>query len=67
MSHHHPHIDGNGTIGILSIVITFIMSIWASMALEVAHGIVTLVFGLITCVGVFFLTRWLKRKFPEKK
>lgn len=61
MAHHHNLPDEGA--GVLSLVITAILSIWASVAMEVVHGIITIFFALASCVCVFFVQRWLKKKF----
>jgi hypothetical protein len=60
-SHHHVPESG---LGILSIALTALVSIWASVKMEVVHGVITLLFGIGTCVAVFFIQRYLKKKFP---
>jgi len=39
----------------------------ASIMPEVIHGVSTIVIGLALTTAVFFLNRWLKKSFPEKK
>jgi len=58
----HHHIPEQGP-GVLSLIITALLSIWTSLAMEVVHGIITIAFGLITTVLVFFVQRYLKKKF----
>jgi hypothetical protein len=48
---------------LLTIGITVILSIWTSAALEAVHGLITLFFGVTTCVTVFFVNRYLKKKY----
>jgi hypothetical protein len=62
MASHH-HIPESG-VGVISIILTFLVSIWASVKMEVVHGIITLIFGIGTCIAVFFIQRYLKKKFP---
>jgi hypothetical protein len=52
----------NGVLRYVSMAITLVASIWASVAMEVVHGIITLGFAVLTCVVVFFVNRWLKKK-----
>jgi prolipoprotein diacylglyceryltransferase len=60
-SHHIPSDQG---VGVLSILLTFLVSIWASVKMEVTHGFITFFFAVGTCIAVFFLNRYLKKKFP---
>jgi hypothetical protein len=34
---------------------------------EVVHGFLTVSFAIVSCIIVFFINRWLKKTFPEKK
>jgi hypothetical protein len=70
MAHHHnelPDSETNPVIAIITIIITTIASIWASVALEVTHGLITIFFGVISCITVFFLNKFLKKHFGDKK
>lgn len=60
MNHHNIE-DQGGTF--ISLLLTFFLSLWTSYKMEVAHGFISLIFALGTCTAVFFLQRFLKRKF----
>jgi uncharacterized membrane protein len=57
----HYHIP-DSVVGVISIILTFLVSVWTSIALEVVHGIITLLFALVTCAAVFYFQRYLKNK-----
>jgi uncharacterized membrane protein YraQ (UPF0718 family) len=44
-------------------------STWIASSLmpEVVHGVITLLFAVASCILVFFINRWLKKTFPDKK
>jgi hypothetical protein len=58
------HVPSEQGVGLLSILITGLVSIWASVKMEVTHGAITFFFAVGTCIVVFFLNRYLKKKFP---
>jgi predicted RND superfamily exporter protein len=41
-------------------------STWAASSLmpEVVHGVITLLIAIGSCIAVFFVNRYLKKKFP---
>jgi prolipoprotein diacylglyceryltransferase len=61
MANHHDTGGQEGTV--LSLILTFFLSLWTSYKMEVAHGLISLIFALGTCTAVFFLNRFLKKKF----
>jgi hypothetical protein len=67
MAQHHNELPDSETNPVISIIITTIASIWASVALEVTHGLITIFFGVISCIVVFFLNKFLKKHFGDKK
>jgi membrane protein implicated in regulation of membrane protease activity len=50
--------------GKLSIILTAIVSVWTSLAMEVTHGILTLAFLLLSYTALFFWKRFLNKKYP---
>jgi hypothetical protein len=60
MAHHHHTPEP----GILSLILAALLSIWTSIEMEVKHGVITLFFAIASCIVVFFIQRFLKKKFP---
>lgn len=52
-------VEGVGIGSILSIT-------GAALMPEVVHGVAVVLTGLLTACGVFFLNRFLRKKFPDK-
>jgi membrane protein implicated in regulation of membrane protease activity len=53
--------------GKLSIILTAIVSIWTSLAMEVSHGILTLAFLLLSYTALFFWKRYLHKNYPTEE
>lgn len=59
----HHHIPEGGVSSTLTLIITAIVSIWTGIEMEIKHGVITYMFAIATCVSVFFLQRYLKKRF----
>lgn len=53
-------------MGVLNLLVTFVFSVWTSIALEVVHGFLTLIFAVLYCVAVFYVQRYLKNRHKDE-